>query len=68
MITYTVLGVDIYICTPEEARQLWKDEPEKRPRIFLESEFDACMLLDKADIEAIMHKKNNKPGYTYKRG
>jgi len=52
----------IYCCTKPEARQMWKDKPEDRGRIWLQDEVRAMLLADYGDVEAAYKLKMNKPG------
>lgn len=57
------LGDDtIRVCTPEEARQFWKDQPDKRHEVWLVEEFDRHILSDPATINDMIEKKKAKPG------
>jgi hypothetical protein len=57
---------EIYVCNKEEARQLWKDEPDKRSRIYLEGEFKLTLSMDTEKVIEIVEHKRKQPGYTYK--
>lgn len=52
----------IRVCTNEEARKLWTDEPEKRPEVWLIEEFDRHILSDSSTVDEIIKKKKDKPG------
>lgn len=68
MITLTDFNDEsIYICSSkDEARQLWKDAPDKRARIYLEGEYRLTVSLDTEKVIEIMEKKRAQHGWTYK--
>lgn len=57
---------EVYLCDRTEARQLWKDAPDKRARIYLEGEFQLTVSLDTEKVIEIVENKRSHPGYTYK--
>jgi len=66
MITLHLLNEEIFCCTKDEAGTIWRTRREDRPRIWLESECQAALLLDTAEICRIVDQKKRQPGYTYK--
>jgi hypothetical protein len=62
MLEREIMGHTIIECSAEEARQLWKDDPENRHRIWTHDEVTAHMLSDPATLAAVIEQKRLKPG------
>ena len=62
MTKHDVLGIEIWECTGEEARQLWVDFPDDRHRIWTTEEFTAHILDDPAKVQDCLNRKKRRPG------
>jgi len=52
----------IYCCTREEAKNVWKEEPKNRGRIWLQSEVKSYTLSDYDEVEKAYNSKMQRPG------
>ena len=57
MITMELMGETIYCCNKAEAGEIWRTRREDRPRIWLESEVKAALLLGPDEIQRIIQQK-----------
>jgi len=67
MLEITVFDELIYICTREEARELWSEKPAERQRIWLEEEWRGLMA-ENEELRRIIAKKRKQPGWVCELG
>jgi hypothetical protein len=54
----------IFICsTKAEASKVWRDQPDYRSRIWMESEAAACILMNPEELQEVVRRKVERPGY-----
>jgi hypothetical protein len=57
-----ILGVQIWECSPAEAKAIWTEQPNERWRIWSTEEVDKYMLAGPSEIQSVIDKKRAKPG------
>jgi hypothetical protein len=63
MIKEELLGVEIWIVKDsKEAKEVWKEHPDDRHRIWLQSEARKYLLSDPAQLQEVLNKKLAQPG------
>ena len=62
MIKRDLMGIEVWDCSPEEAKKIWVEQPKERWRIWSNEEVDKYFLADAATIQAVIDKKKAKPG------
>lgn len=62
MLTVNLFGEEHYICSRTEARNLWRTDPAKRPRLWLEEEYGKHLLADADPARELIERKRREPG------
>jgi hypothetical protein len=63
MLEREILGEIICEVSPEEARELWKSQPEDRWRLWTHDEVTAHLLSSPDTLRGVVEGKRQQPGY-----
>lgn len=68
MIKRDICGTEIWECSPEEAKAVWKEQPAERWRIWTHEEIDAHFLDGPDQLAECIRQKKEKPGLLITKG